>query len=333
VDILKFVIKGYKAATSTTRRRVISVLVLSCIIIGISYFIFKPKDKVDFETVAVTRETIKVTLVANGTIQPRNRIEVKPPISGRIEAILVKEGEEVRKGHILAWMSSTDRATLLDSARMKGEKDLAQWETFYKPIPLIAPMEGTVIAKKMEAGQVVNSTEGILVMSDKLIIRVDVDETDVGQLKLDQEADITFDMYPGEKLEAKVYRIAYESKINNSVVTYEVGLEPHTTPLFMKSGMSVTTKFIVATSTNTLVVPAVAIQQINGQSALLTQSSSRSGQPATNMVQIGITDGQKTEIKSGIKEGEKVLLTTVKPLDKKNPEKTNPLSPWGKRKR
>jgi macrolide-specific efflux system membrane fusion protein len=51
---------------------------------------------------------------------PQNRLEIKPPIAGRAEEVLVNEGELVKAGQIIAWMSSTDRAALLDAARAQG---------------------------------------------------------------------------------------------------------------------------------------------------------------------------------------------------------------------
>ena len=66
---------------------------------------------------------VGVTVVTTGIVEPRNRLEIKPSISGRIEEILVNEGELIKKGDVLARMSSTERATLIDAARSQGEED------------------------------------------------------------------------------------------------------------------------------------------------------------------------------------------------------------------
>jgi len=54
---------------------------------------------------------------------PENRIEIKPPIQGRIDQLLVDEGDTVKTGQTLAWMSSSDRAAVLDAARARGAED------------------------------------------------------------------------------------------------------------------------------------------------------------------------------------------------------------------
>ena len=64
--------------------------------------------------------SIQTFISTTGVVQPQNRLEIKPPISGRIEEIKVKEGEKVIVGQILAWMSSTERAALLDTARSQA---------------------------------------------------------------------------------------------------------------------------------------------------------------------------------------------------------------------
>ena len=63
---------------------------------------------------------IRNAISSTGTVLPKNRLEVKPSVNGRIEDILVKEGQSVRVAETLAWMSSTDRASILDAARAKG---------------------------------------------------------------------------------------------------------------------------------------------------------------------------------------------------------------------
>ena len=61
--------------------------------------------------------SIQTLITTTATVLPKNRLEIKPPVNGRVEKVLVSEGDMVKTGKILAWMSSTDRAALLDSAR------------------------------------------------------------------------------------------------------------------------------------------------------------------------------------------------------------------------
>ena len=152
---------------------------------------------------------ICVLVSTTGVVEPQNRVEIKSPIAGRIEEILVEEGDKVKKGDVLCLMSSTERAALLDAAHLKGEEELKYWKEVYKPTPLIAPVDGEVIVRAVEPGQTVTVNDAILVLSDRLIVKAQVDETDIGKVKLGQKAVIALDAYPDIKVEGKVDHISY----------------------------------------------------------------------------------------------------------------------------
>jgi len=192
------------------------------LLLAISAFVmFKIKSK--GSSVEVTKEisptigTIQTFISTTGTVLPKNRLEVKPPVNGRIESILVQEGDKVKLGQVLAWMSSTERAALLDAAEGQGEDALKYWKEVYKPIALLAPIDGEVIVATTQPGQTVTTSDAVVVLSDHLIVRAQVDETDIGKIKLEQAAIITLDAYPDRKINATVEHIYYESQTVNNV--------------------------------------------------------------------------------------------------------------------
>jgi macrolide-specific efflux system membrane fusion protein len=202
----------------------IAALVIVAII---AFFIFKPKKSSEV-TVEYQAKlgNIKVSVSTTGVIQPQNRIAISPQIPGRLESVSVVEGDYVKKGQILAYMSSTDRAALLDAARSQGEKNMQEWEDTYKPIPLIAPINGQVIVQTIRPGQSISTTDAVIVLSDRLIVQAQVDETDIGKLKLGQKANISLDAYPNTIIEGTVDHINYESLTVNNVTIYEVDILP-----------------------------------------------------------------------------------------------------------
>ena len=84
----------------------------------------------------------------------------------------------------------------------------------------------------------------MVVLSDHLIVRAQVDETDIGKITPDMKAIITLDAYPDTKIKASVEHIYYESKTVNNVTIYEVDLIPEEVPAFFRSGMNATVDFI-----------------------------------------------------------------------------------------
>ncbi|MCK9431775.1 MAG: efflux RND transporter periplasmic adaptor subunit [Candidatus Omnitrophica bacterium] len=255
--------------------------------------------------------SIKIYISTTGTVYPKNRLEIMPPVSGRVESVLVKEGENVKIGQTLAWMSSTERAALLDAARGQGDEKLKYWQEVYKPIALLAPINGEVIVATTQPGQTVTTSDAVLVLSDKLIVRAQVDETDIGKIKLGQKAVIALDAYPDTKIDAFVEHIYYESETVNNVTIYKVDLVPENSPEFFRSGMNATVDFIVQEKDGILLIPAQALHKDNGQDYVLLKQGEDKG-PEKRIVQVGITDDKNYEVLSGLTAADTVIITTKK---------------------
>lgn len=253
--------------------------------------------------------SIRVIISSTGTVYPKNRLEIKPPVSGRVEEILVKEGENVKVGQILAWMSSTERAALLDAASEQDEEKLKYWQKIYKAIPLKAPINGEVIVATTQPGQTVATSDAVIVLSDQLIVRAQVDETDIGKIKLDQNAILALDAYPDTKIKAKVGHIYYESQTVNNVIVYKVDLAPENVPYFFRSGMSASVDFITENKENTLILPVEAVQQDKDENYVLLKQEGTT-KPVKRVIKLGITEGDNCEILSGVTATDTIVVTT-----------------------
>ncbi len=276
---------------------------------------------------------IQSVITTTGTVQPQNRLEIKPPISGRVEEILVKEGEKVKVGQILAWMSSTERAAILDVARAQGEESLKYWQEAYKPIPLIAPIDGDVIVRAVEPGQTVTSGDSVLVLSDRLIVKAQVDETDIGKVKIDRSAVISLDAYPQVKIEGRVNHISYESKTVNNVTTYEVDILPQEVPEFFRSGMSTDVIIIEKGRENVLLVPFEAVKH-DKEGNFVFISRGKGIKPVRQQIEIGISDEKNVEVISGIKAEDKIIIRTSRYVPSKDTvSDRNPFMPSRRRNR
>jgi membrane fusion protein, macrolide-specific efflux system len=281
------------------------------------------------QTVQPEYGAIQVSVSTTGIVEPQNRLELKPPIAGRVDEILVREGDQVRRGQTLAWMSSTERAALLDAARAQGEKAVEVWADTYKPAPVVSPINGTVIVRGVEPGQTVSASDAILVLSDRLIVKAQVDETDIGKIKLGQDAVVSLDAYPDIQVPSRVDHIAYESKVINNVTIYEVDILPQQVPPVFRSGMSATADIIVAASEKALLVPREAVQEVNGKSwVAISQGEGKPSLPRE--VQVGLKNDKQVEVLSGVSP-EDVLAIEMPDLSllKSNSqdEKTNPFMP------
>ena len=268
---------------------------------------------------------IKSSISVTGSVLPRNRLEIKPPIAGRIESILVKEGQMVKKGAIVAWMSSTERAALLDASQGQDEATQVRLANAYKPIALIAPIDGQVIVSSMQPGQSVAASDVVVVLSDILIVRAVVDETDIAKVSIGQEAFVVIDAYSDNKVKATVEHIYYESETVNNVTTYKVDLVTEDVPEFFKSGMNATIDLICAQKQDVLLVPTTVVSKEGKDYYVMLKNDTDT--PLRQRVVLGINDDKNSEVISGLQEGDVILAGESKYRLPQKDSSSNPFMP------
>jgi membrane fusion protein, macrolide-specific efflux system len=306
-----------------------TLAVLALLLIGGGVWAWRATQKSEpppMQQATVTRGDIELTIAATGVVQPRNRLEIKPPVAGRVEEVRVREGQSVARGELLIMMSSSERAALLDAASAKGPDELKRWQELYRPTPIYAPMSGTVIARSVEPGQTVTAQDPVLVMSDRLAVKAKVDETDIAKVQPRQVARIILDAYPSQVLTATVGQVAFEAKTVNNVITYEVEVLPERVPPFMRSGMTATVSFVVTRKRNVALVPTEAVQSRGGRTGVLLPPADPKGRPSLREVKLGISDGRRTEVLAGLNEGDVVLIPPIGAVSRE-PTGTNPFGP------
>jgi macrolide-specific efflux system membrane fusion protein len=313
----------------TKGKRWLGLALLVAAATGGGYYWWAGREEApSYRAATVTRGDLEVRVVSTGVVQPRNRLEIKPPIPGRVEEVLVREGQNVDKGALLAWMSSSERAALLDAARARGPEEVRRWEELYRPTAILAPIRGTVIARNMEPGQTFTGNDAVFVMSDRLIVKAQVDETDIAQVRPRQAARVTLDAYPEHDFGGKVEAIAYDAKTVNNVTTYEVDVLPLDPPAFLRSGMTANVSFAIETRHGVLRVPSQALRSRDGRAYVLVPAPAGAA-PAEREVQTGVTDGHDTEVVAGLAEGEAVLIPALRTATRN--ERGSPLSPMPRR--
>jgi macrolide-specific efflux system membrane fusion protein len=302
------------------------ILIGVVVVVIAGFFIFQKMSsaKINYKKAVIAQGDIEVRILATGTVQPQNRLEIKSPIAGRIEEILVDIGDTVKKGQILGWISSTERAALLDGARSKGAAEVKRWQGLYKPTPIIAPIDGQIILRNVEDGQTFTTSDAVLVMSNRLTVKAQVDETDLAQIKLKQNVEVRLDAYPDQIIPAQVEQIAFEAKTVSNVTTYIITVLPQKTPDFMRSGMTANVTFAVDSKKDITIIPTEFIKYENGKAFATVENST--DKPFDKELKLGVSDGKQTEVISGVEVGQTILLVIAQPKDKS----TNPFSPMGK---
>lgn len=191
---------------------------------------------------------------------------------------------------------------------------------------ITSPIDGIVLSKSVEEGQTVASSYStptlFTIVKDMTDMRViaNVDEADIGDIKEGQRVTYTVDAYPDETFEGTVTQVRNEATTDNNVVTYEVVISAPNPDLKLKPGLtanvtiytmeqegvlSVPTKALRFTPTKETVGPQDKIVDCNGTHKVWKRDGKTF---KAYSVQTGITNGTRTQIISGVKEGDVVIV-------------------------
>ena len=192
---------------------------------------------------------------------------------------------------------------------------------------ITAPVDGTVIARRMDVGQTVASTLNPPTIFEiaqdltKMQVDTNVDESDIGKIAVGQRATFLVDSYPGTAFQGVVAEIRKAPIITQNVVTYDVVIAVDNRDLRLFPGMTANVTILTARLDNTLKVansvlrfhPSPAVMKKNGLSVpppdqaqvYVLKNQKLKAVPVT----FGLSDGRSTAISSDeIRAGEQVVV-------------------------
>ncbi len=281
-----------------------SIIILSLCLFAACH---KEKPLEAFRTVTVEKKNLQATVQAMAEIQPLNKVEILPPVSGRIDSILVQEGTAVKKAQELARISSSDRAALLDAARSKGPEEFHYWEGVYRPTPILAPVPGKVIQVNIVPGQTISTTTVLFDLSDRLIFRAKVDETDIRNIHTGTPAQVVVDAFPDRTIMAKTRLVREQSQLVNNVNIYEVELDPDSPIEDLRAGMTATVTFIYQEKPEALFLPLSATNGLE-QTTISVDVELADGKTESRKVTLGRVFGSDVEVVAGLLENEQIRV-------------------------
>lgn len=198
---------------------------------------------------------------------------------------------------------------------------------------ITSPIDGVVLSKAVEEGQTVassfNTPTLFTIVKDMTDMRViaDVDEADIGEVREGQRVTYTVDAYPSEVFQGTVTQVRNEATTTNNVVTYEVVISAPNPDLKLKPGLtanvtvytleqpnvvSVPSKALRFTPTKEMLQPGQKIVDCNAKKKLWVREGNTF---KAYGVSVGISNGTRTQIVSGIKEGAEVIVDIAEATD------------------
>ncbi len=183
---------------------------------------------------------------------------------------------------------------------------------------LVAPIDGMILSRDVEVGDAVSSililgSTATLVMTigDVHQVYVDgkVDEADIGNVYLGQPARIHVESFPNKTFDGKVTKISPLGVEKDNVTTFEVRVSIDNPTGELKALMTANAEIVVTEHKNALSVPEQSMSWDNQKNAFVfvPDPKSKDGQKKLP-VTAGISNGSRTEILSGLKEGDTVVL-------------------------
>ncbi len=191
---------------------------------------------------------------------------------------------------------------------------------------ITSPIDGVVLSKSVEEGQTVASSFStptlFTIVKDMTDMRVvaSVDEADIGQVKVGQRVTYTVDAYSDETFEGTVTQVRNEATTDNNVVTYEVVISAPNPDLKLKPGLTANVTIYTMEQTGILSVPTKALrftptkETVGAKDKIVDCQGTHKVWVRTGntfkaySVQTGITNGTRTQILSGVKEGTVVVV-------------------------
>lgn len=264
----------------------------------------------DIAQVTVTNSHGSFEGLETGKIVETETKQVISNIDGEVMSINTKNGQYVNKGDIIATIAGDDlnfeiaeKQNTINSYKSKME-DLVEGDTIY------SPMKGTILKVDVSEEEVVERTTSLMTVADldNMEVVIAVDELDVDKIELDQQAYITCDVYPDEKITGKVTKISLEGTNNSGVTTYDVTIKLDDRKSLM-SGMNVDVEIIADGRDDVLVIPIDAIQKIGGEYIVTVKNIS--GNKSEVKVKLGLATEDLVEITSGLSIGDVIVYDVI----------------------
>ncbi len=269
-------------------------------------------------TVLVERGDVVQSLTVYGEVVPKQ--EYTFAFDGdQIKEIYVKQGERVDKDQILVELNNTKEKLALMQAedslaeakaegipRVIQEKEMAYQLTKaeYAATTLRAPFAGVVSA----ASQAVGSSQEdkiVLIDTSELFIEADVDQLDIPRITPGEQAIATVDAFSDRTWQVKIVSVGGMAEMSESTSTVAVRAKFPNPESSILPGFTAQMEIITSSATDVLRIPISALIKADGSWAVMKVIDGKQQQQS---VKVGVISDQYAEVKSGLNEGDKIVL-------------------------
>jgi HlyD family secretion protein len=201
-------------------------------------------------------------------------------------------------------------------AQQKANVD--QIESQYRYATITAPIDGIILSRDVEKGDAVSSililgsgATLVMTMGDthEVYVKGKVDESDIGKVYLGQPARIKVESFKDKSFNGKVTKISPMGTEKDNVTTFEVRVSIDNPGGELKANMTANAEIILEEHKNVLYIPEGALIYDKDKNASVQVPDPKAPDGMRKVaVKVGISNGSKTELLSGLKKDDKVVL-------------------------
>ena len=213
---------------------------------------------------------------------------------------------------------SRARVSEADANVSQARANVARAEEELANATIKAPIRATVLTRDVELGSPVSSilnlganATPVMTLGDieKVFVRGKVDEADIGRVRLGQAAKITTESFRDKVFEGRVTQISPIGVEKDNVTTFEVEVSIDNPAQELKANMTANAEIILEQYADSLLVPEAAVTYDEKRNAFVdvADAGARNGRRKVS-VKVGVGNGTRVQVLSGVKEGDKVVL-------------------------
>lgn len=242
---------------------------------------------------------------------------VRAKTMGTVKEVYAIEGKRVEKGEVIAVLENSDLETSLQNIKLNLENLNNQLATMKKQLNYYlvkAPINGTITSQKVEKGDMVAAGTLLTSIADKdtMEFTIPIDELDIAKINYDQEVRVKIDALEETQttpLIGKITDIPEEGVTVSGITDYYVTVQV-TGNENMKISMNANADIVINSVKDVLLIPVDAVIKENGKKYVDVLKDDGITVERKE-IETGVSDITNIEIKSGISEGEKVIIPEV----------------------
>ncbi len=214
---------------------------------------------------------------------------------------------------------------LAQSKLIRAEAALGSAEEKLDDTVVKSPIDGVILKRYVDDGQIISSgisnvgggTSIVMVaIMDTVYVEVDVDETDIGKVEIGQSCKIKADAYPDKEFYGNVIKISPIGEVEQNVTYFTITTTVENSERLLKAGMNATCEITAAEAYDVLVVPRAAVTEKSLKEGSRGRNTDegyivfveKNGEFVPTPVETGISSYEFAEIKSGLSEGDEILV-------------------------